>query len=147
MGKTQEPSVVEAGNGSRGQVRGKGNVRGRPGPDVDAAISEAEHLTRDLARVRAKFATDPSLAPRSLEAAWMSDNPREEDEAEFVDTMADCLCAGLSLDDALTCWDRGDLVYDAAGDQAVDSDDEPIAPLVQQTARHVSPGGHRVLVR
>jgi len=45
----------------------------------------------------------------------------EEDEAEFIDAVADCLGVGLSLDAALNCWDSGGLFYDD-GD-ADDADD------------------------
>ncbi|MES1205286.1 MAG: hypothetical protein ABUS79_05055 [Pseudomonadota bacterium] len=115
-----------------------------------------EHLSRDLARVRAKFGVDPALAPRSLDAAWMTETAVEEDEAEFVDTVADCLGAGLSLDDALTCWDTGGLATVAIGDGTAwgdadadgdaDSDaDTDSAPL--WLGRPRGAGAHRVLVR
>jgi len=113
----------------------------------------AEHLTRDLARVRAKFGVDPALAGRSLATAWRSETALEEDEAEFVDTVADCLGAGLSLDDALNCWDTGDLIYTAADESSgfdgdLDREDEAgeTGPIAVAPARHSS-AAHRFLVR
>lgn len=135
MGKTQEANAVKQGQG-----KGKGT-------EAEAAMNAAEHLTRDLARVRAKFGMDPALAPRSLAAAWTTETVMEENEAQFVDTVADCLGAGLSLEDALTCWDTGDLAYDAAAEMAAaDLDDEPIVLGPPPVARPAS-GAHRVLVR
>lgn len=121
--------------------------RGPPGDPADLA----EHLSRDLARVRANFGADPVLAGRSLEMAWKSEAAVEEDEAEFVDTVADCLGAGLSLEDALSCWDTGDLVYQAADHEvdeggAGEGDADDTVPIVQPPPRR-SPAGHRVLVR
>jgi hypothetical protein len=113
-------------------------------------VDPAEHLTRDLARVRAKFGLDPALAGRSLAAAWKSETVQEEDEAEFVDAVADCLVAGLSLDDALHCWDNGELAYQASddgsgGDGDPDREDDTV-PIPLPPARRPSTA-HRVLVR
>ena len=80
-----------------------------------------------------------------MASAWKSEVPVEEDEAEFVDTVADCLGAGLSLDDALSCWDTGELVYQAA-DQEVDGDPDEPAPIQVAPLRRSS-AAHRVLVR
>lgn len=139
MGKTQESNAVKKGNG-----------KGKPGngiTEAEAAMDAAEHLTRDLARVRSRFGMDPVLAPRSLAAAWMTETVMEEDEAEFVDTVADCLSAGLSLEDALTCWDTGDLARDPADElAATDPDDEPATFSPLPPARPPS-GAHRVVVR
>jgi hypothetical protein len=132
--------------------RGRPDDGQRNGNDVDgmAAADPAEHLTRDLARVRAKFGVDPALAGRSLAAAWKSETPLEEDEAEFVDAVADCLVAGLSLDDALNCWDNGDLAYEASEDGSgadgdPDREDETV-PIPLPAPRRSSTA-HRVLVR
>jgi hypothetical protein len=134
MGKKQGSS---AGNKSRG----------KGGEEMEVAMNATEHLTRDLARVRAKFGLDPALAPRSLEGAWMSEAAVEEDEAEFVDTVADCVGAGLSLDDALTCWDSGDLASESADDSAAaDAEDDSVVPVVQPVSRTLS-SGHRLLIR
>ena len=135
-GKTLRQGV---GVASSKAVQSKADGDEAPGADP------AEHLTRDLARVRAKFGADPVLAGRSLASAWKSEVPVEEDEAEFVDTVADCLGAGLSLDDALSCWDTGELVYQAA-DQEVDGDPDEPAPIQVAPLRRSS-AAHRVLVR
>jgi hypothetical protein len=141
MEKTRGSIGVQNGNG-----RGKGKAGGASS-DAEAVMDTAEHLTRDLARVRAKFGMDPALAPRSLAAAWQSETLLEEDEAEFVDTVADCLGAGLSLEDALNCWDTGDLAYDAEDQAAGDLEDESLALAGHiPVARHVF-AGHRLLVR
>jgi hypothetical protein len=95
----------------------------------EARIQCAEHLTRDFARVRARFGMDPALAPRSL-------------EAEFVDTLADCVGAGLPLESALTSWDTGTLVADDA-----DDDDDLAPPLMVAIARASRRTGRRVYVR
>lgn len=150
MGK---PFGMESEAGRDSRVTGTARAAPeRDGPDGHAsaagAADAAEHLSRDLARVRARFGVDPALAGRSLAPAWRSDAALEEDEAEFVDTVADCLGAGLSLDDALACWDTGELVYAASGDDgaAVDGESEEMAPVAVATPRHSS-AAHRVLVR
>jgi hypothetical protein len=134
MGKTQGSSVVKKGKAK--YVEGT----------LEVVINATEHLTRDLARVRAKFGVDPALAPTSLAGAWMSETSLEEAEAEFVDTVADCLGAGLSLDDALTCWDTGDLASESEDSAAADAEEDAVVPVVQQAARTTS-GGHRHLMR
>ena len=135
---------VGMGDGHMGAA-GPPGPPGKREPDDEGAapIDPAEHLTRDLARVRAKFAVDPALASRSLAKAWQTETAVEGDEAEFVDTVADCLGAGLPLDDALNCWDTGDLVYQAADESERDDDTVPIrvVPARQSSA------AHRVLVR
>jgi hypothetical protein len=150
-GKIRGKTLQGVGVGSSKPVQPKADSDGAPPGDPADPV---EHLTRDLARVRAKFGVDPVLAGRSLAAAWKSEAPVEEDEAEFVDTVADCLGAGLSLDDALNCWDTGDLVYQAADHEADEADDagagdgdrdEPV-PTVQPPLRRSSTA-HRVLVR
>ena len=65
----------------------------------------------------------PAIAGTSLDDAWMSPTAAmEEDEAEFIDAVADCLGVGLSLDAALNCWDSGGLFYDDG-----DGDDDLVA--------------------
>ncbi|HEY4186436.1 MAG TPA: hypothetical protein VGP07_15275 [Polyangia bacterium] len=108
----------------------------------DAAIACAEHLTRDFARVRARLGMDPVLAPRSLAAAWTTD-VMEEDEAEFVDAVADCMGAGLSLESALTGWDIGTLVVDDEDSSEDDATAPPLVIAVRQPPR----GNRRVYVR
>ena len=107
----------------------------------EARIACAEHLSRDFARVRARFGMDHALARQSLDAAWTTDVIAEEDEAEFVDTLADCMGAGLSLETALTSWDTGTLAADES-----DDDDELAPPLVLAIAR-AGRTGRRVYVR
>lgn len=138
------------GDGSGGKPGGPvdGDAAGQRGAEVDAAMGAAEHLTRDLERVRSKFGVDPALGRRSLASAWMSETSQEEYEAEFVDTVADCLGAGLSLDDALTCWETGDLATDAVEDAVAGESDEDVrvAGLASRVVRPPS-GHHRVFVR
>lgn len=130
-----------------GPVEPAGRDRAARDREEAAATDPAEHLTRDLARVRAKFGVDPALASRSLATAWRSETPVEEDEAEFVDAVADCLVVGLSLDDALNCWDAGELAYQAGddGNAEPESEDETVPIPVSPVRR--SPAAHRVLVR
>lgn len=108
----------------------------------DARIQCAEHLTRDFARVRARFGMDPTLAARSLDAAWTTDVIVEEDEAEFVDTLADCVGAGLPLESALTSWDTGTLVVEDA-----DEDDDPTPLLTLALASATRRTGRRLYIR
>ena len=95
-----------------------------------------ERLTVELARLRAKFGADPAIARASLDDAWMSPTAAmEEDEAEFIDAVADCLGVGLSLDAALTCWDSGGLFYD--DDQEAEAEDgDDAGPAAVAVAQH-----------
>lgn len=127
------------------------------GAGGDEAISEAEHLKRDFARVRANVAKDSVVEPGSLSTAWTTD-VMEEDEAEFVDAVADCLGAGFSLESALTGWDAGTLA--AEGQHSQDDsqedgslfdetrafDDEPSLPASTPARRITPPGARRVFV-
>jgi hypothetical protein len=141
MKKKREPNVIKQGGKGVGIAA---NTKAEAG--ADAAIEAAEHLTRDLARVRANFGMDPALAPRSLAAAWISPTDvTEEGEAEFVDAVADCLGAGLSLGAALDCWDNGDLFYDVADDSAVVDEDAGAMVVPITSAKHAS--GRRLFVR
>lgn len=108
----------------------------------EARIQCAEHLTRDFARVRARFGMDHALAARSLDAAWSTDVIVEEDEAEFVDTLADCVGAGLPLESALTSWDTGTLVAEDS-----DEDDDLAPPLMLAIAHATRRPRRRVYVR
>lgn len=122
---------------------------GQPSPEATTSPPPSlpevkEHLRRDLARVRAKFAMDTPPGAPSLTGAWMSEMAVEEDEAEFVDTLADCLGAGLSLQDALTCWETGDLAADDA--DAAAAEEEQTVRIVPALPRRPT-GGHRLLVR
>jgi hypothetical protein len=116
---------------------------------VSDGIDEAEHLQQDLARVRARAATDPALASHSLSGAWTTD-VMEQDEAEFVDAVADCLGAGFSLDSALTGWDMGTLVAEGFEEAALfdgdtDLEDETIVAAPEIERRH-PPSGRRLFV-
>jgi hypothetical protein len=125
----------------------------RAGKSPPANISDArelpgaaaEHLSRDFARVRARLAVDPAMVGQSLAAAWTT-HVMEEDEAEFVDALADCMGAGLSLETALTGWDSGTLVADPSQEAA--DEEEPIDVYVAIPMAHQqAPGARRVLVR
>ena len=123
------------------ETKGSGDIDGVSVGD------EGEHLKRDLARVRAKFAMDGAAPRRALSEAWTSPtDTREDDEAEFVDVLADCLGAGLSLDSALSCWDTGTLVCDA--DEETTATGEELAALTSgEQPRRTPTGARRVLVR
>lgn len=139
MKKQREPKV-----NMRGEKVVGSEAKAEAG--ADAAIEAAEHLTRDLARVRANFGVDPTLAPRSLAGAWTSPTDvTEEGEAEFVDAVADCLGVGLSLEAALDCWDNGDLFYDAAEDSAAVDDEGGAMVVPVASAKHAP--GRRLFVR
>jgi hypothetical protein len=127
---------------NQGQEQPQQRVRARRGV---VAATEEEHLAQALARVRARFGVDPAAARASLASAWQEPlaNGIEEDEAELVDAVADCLGAGFTLDEALSCWDGGQLVDDRADDAP---DELPEARLAIEAAAH-NAGGRRVLVR
>ena len=122
-------------------------------PPEPQPMDAAERLTIELARLRAKFGADPAIARASFDDAWMSPTAAmEEDEAEFIDAVADCLGVGLSLDAALTCWDSGGLFYDddAAQNEADDNDgdDSAHAALPAVAAQHhAHPTGRRLVVQ
>jgi hypothetical protein len=64
----------------------------------------------ELARVRARFGLDPEIPSQLFAGAWTSPSGAvEEDEAEFVDALADCMSAGLPLGAAVTFWASGEL--------------------------------------
>lgn len=111
-------------------------------PSIDEPMNDGERMVRELARVRAKFGMDPTDAREPLAEAWMSPTAAmEEDEAEFVDVVADCLGAGLPLEAALSCWQSGELAYEAGGD-----DDEDTPALAILSAHHAA-HGRRLVVR
>ena len=83
-----------------------------------------ETMRVELARVRARFAVDPTPPSHLLADAWRSPSGVvEEDEAEFVDALADCLSAGLPLAAAVAIWASGDLARGEDDDQGSDDDD------------------------
>ena len=77
----------------------------------------------ELARVRARFGVDPEIPSQLFAGAWTSPSgATEEDEAEFVDAMADCMSAGLPLGAAIMFWASGALA--GGGDDDRGDDDE-----------------------
>ena len=79
----------------------------------------------ELARVRARFGVEPEIPSQLFAGAWTSPSgATEEDEAEFVDAMADCMSAGLPLGAAIMFWASGALAGGDEGDQGSDDDRE-----------------------
>jgi hypothetical protein len=108
-------------------------------------IDARERLTIELARLRAKFGADPAIARASFDDAWTSPTAAmEEDEAEFIDAVADCLGVGLSLDAALTCWDSGGLFY---ADGEADDADEVADASLPVAVHHVHVTGRRLVIQ
>jgi hypothetical protein len=133
--------------GTKRGSNGEGKVAGAPGqaePEqvIDEPMNAGERMARELARVRANFGMDPSDPREPLDEAWMSPTaPMEEDEAEFVDAVADCLGAGLPLEAALSCWHNDQLACEE------DGDDDDTAPVMVMAAHHPPNGGRRLVVR
>jgi hypothetical protein len=147
MGNTGTSSDVDSGAGyKRGTMALRVNGHHHPEAERARASAEAEHLSRDFARVRARLAVDPALVGRSLAAAWTTD-VMQEDEAEFVDTLADCMGAGLSLETALTGWDSGTLASEPMDDALAADEDEVGDAYVAVALAHRQTGARRVLVR
>jgi hypothetical protein len=74
----------------------------------DVAAMEAETLRAELARVRARFGLDPEVPSSVLAHAWTPPaGTVEEDEAEFVDAVADCVSVGLPLGGGVVCGPGG----------------------------------------
>ena len=87
--------------------------------------SEVETVRAELARVRARFGLDPAIPSILFAGAWIAPSGAiEEDEAEFVDAVADCLSAGLPLDAAVASWASGRL--ESSPDD--DGDDDSVEP-------------------
>ena len=77
----------------------------------------------EFARVRARFGVDPDIPSQLFAGAWTSPSGAvEEDEAEFVDAMADCMSAGLPLGAAIRFWASGALAGGEDDDQGDDDD-------------------------
>ena len=91
---------------ARGKRRGDGGESGLATTTVQTVRSELE-------RVRAHFGLDPAAgSPRYLAGAWTAPTGEvEENEAEFVDAMADCVSAGLPLGAAVASWSSGTLAH------------------------------------
>ncbi len=82
-----------------------------------------ETMRLELARVRARFGVDPTPPLHLFEGAWTSPSGVvEEDEAEFVDALADCMSVGLPLGAAVAFWASGDLARDDYDDPGGDDD-------------------------
>jgi hypothetical protein len=146
MGKTT--GKLEA-NATRAVVeQGGGNHDPPLEPRAEQRIDATERLTIELARLRAKFGADPAIAGTSLDDAWMSPTAAmEEDEAEFIDAVADCLGVGLSLDAALNCWDSGGLFYDGDADDADEAQPDSDVSLPAVAAHHVHATGRRLVIQ
>jgi hypothetical protein len=67
--------------------------------------------------VRARFGLDPEVPVSFLARAWTSPTGAvEEDEAEFVDAVADCVSVGLPIGAAVVSWASGGLAREDDGD-------------------------------
>jgi hypothetical protein len=122
-----------------------GSAEGAGGGD-DAQAEAAERLTVQLARLRANFGADPATARASFDGAWTPPTAAmEEDEAEFIDAVADCMGAGLPLDAALECWDGGRLCYDEDAASSGGEEDDARESFVAE-AHHAHPGARRLLM-
>jgi hypothetical protein len=104
--------------------------------------TEGESVQAELARVRARFGLDPAIPSRLLAGAWISPyGGVEEDEAEFVDALADCVSAGLSLDAAVASWASGGLASDDDEDDEDEEDDDDQPDGTDLVAAHRQPAG------
>jgi len=99
---------------------------GRRGRDGLTVGSVFESVFDEVAHVRARFAVDPSTPTRLADAWTAPTGTTEEDEAEFVDAMADCLSVGLPLEAALASWRSGTLEVTSADDEADDEDEDEL---------------------
>ena len=82
----------------------------------------------ELARVRSRFGVDPEIPAQLFAGAWTAPSgATEEDEAEFVDAMADCMSAGLPLGAAIMFWASGALARgdDENDDREIGADADP----------------------
>ena len=133
--------------GSKTVAGANGAGEGKPASAVDEQpMNDGERMVRELARVRAKFGMDPTDAREPLAEAWMSPTAAmEEDEAEFVDAVADCLGAGLPLEAALACWHNDELAQ--ADEDGAEDDETSPHPVLTILAAHHPPAGRRLFVR
>jgi hypothetical protein len=93
-------------------------LRARRAADEDEAATETETLRAELARVRARFGLDPDVPSSVLARAWTPPaGIVEEDEAEFVDAVADCVSVGLPLAAAVVSWASGVLAREDDGEE------------------------------
>jgi hypothetical protein len=151
MGRVQgsaQGQTVERGRGPASSKTGDASAASADTPDDGSyeVASVDEQLGVELARLRARSAVDPAIATRSLAPAWNGSAAGvEDDEAEFLDAMADCMGAGLSLRNALDCWHAGDLAYDP-DENAADADEAGFEGAVPEPPHHAA-GTRRLLVR
>ncbi len=108
-------------------TKARGNPQGKRrgnGDDGEVGPSANETVRGELERVRAHYGLDPATgSPRYLAGAWTSPTGEtEENEAEFVDAMADCVSAGVPLAAAVASWSSGAL---ARVDDEIDDAGEP----------------------
>ena len=88
----------------------------------------------ELARVRARFGVDPEIPSQLFAGAWTAPSgATEEDEAEFVDAMADCMSAGLPLGAAIMFWASGALAGGDDDDKGDDDDRDAGALIARPT--------------
>jgi hypothetical protein len=98
--------------------------RGGRGGESGLEPTGVETVRAELARVRARFGIDPAIPSPLLARAWTSPSGViEEDEAEFVDALVDCLSAGLPLNAAVASWASGALARDDEDAQEDDQED------------------------
>jgi len=101
------------------------NSKGSGSTESGLEPTGVETARVELARVRARFGVDPEIRPQLFAGAWTSPSGAiEEDEAEFVDAMADCMSAGLPLGAAIMFWASGALA--GGGDDDRGDDDREI---------------------
>jgi hypothetical protein len=101
--------------------------------------ADLEAVGSALARLRARFAGDPGIPSRVLSEAWTSPTGAvEDDEAELVDLIADCLSVGLPLSAALLSWTSGNL--------AVNDDDDGDVEISPFAEIRVRGRGRRIVV-
>jgi len=97
----------------------------------------------EVAHVRARFAVDPSTPARLADAWTAPTGTTEEDEAEFVDAMADCLSVGLPLEAAVASWRSGTLEVSSESDE----DDDEVTGEITSVYDPRQRGGRRRVVQ
>ena len=113
---------------------------GNRGRQQETQRTDLETVRCELARVRARLGVDPEISPLDLSGAWMSPSGTiDEDEAQFVDILADCLSVGLPLDAGFASWMSGDLAKD-------DEIEDPPDVAIAVSEMHL-PVRHRTVVR
>ena len=120
-------------------------AKGRSESELEPTGVETARL--ELARVRARFGLDPANSPRRAAEAWTSPSGAvEEDEAEFVDALADCLSAGLPLGAAVEFWASGALARGEDDDRDGNDDDAELSALTRpaDTTSWAHPGALKV---